>query len=180
MRPKDALRVNNGRDLRTMHYPPSFVTAVIATDYEATTYLVKNIRKDACTKLASLGNKNVLHDFSILCNSQVFLPMEISLDAASLFSPFTPSVPAYVNIFLFQGGFHKMMMVLLLAGCAAATSIGFVGKYGVRQAGWMPICDHVSKFCQRVADSVMLSYLGVFFYLCLTIISANRSRHIQV
>nr|XP_009783527.1 PREDICTED: CASP-like protein 1F1 [Nicotiana sylvestris]XP_009783528.1 PREDICTED: CASP-like protein 1F1 [Nicotiana sylvestris]XP_009783529.1 PREDICTED: CASP-like protein 1F1 [Nicotiana sylvestris]XP_009783530.1 PREDICTED: CASP-like protein 1F1 [Nicotiana sylvestris] len=73
-----------------------------------------------------------------------------------------------------------MMMVLLLAGCAAATSIGFVGKYGVRQAGWMPICDHVSKFCHRVADSVMLSYLGVFFYLCLTIISANRSRHIQV
>ncbi|XP_019257762.1 PREDICTED: uncharacterized protein LOC109235976 [Nicotiana attenuata] len=68
---KDALRVNNGRDLGTLNYPPYFVTAILAIDYEATTYLVKNIRKDACTKLASLGNKNVLRDFLILCNSQV-------------------------------------------------------------------------------------------------------------
>nr|XP_009763299.1 PREDICTED: uncharacterized protein LOC104215239 [Nicotiana sylvestris] len=64
------LRVNNGKDLGTLNYPPHFVIVVLATDYEATTYLVKNIRKDTCTKLASFGN-NVLRDFSMLCNSQV-------------------------------------------------------------------------------------------------------------
>ncbi|OIT21963.1 hypothetical protein A4A49_60778 [Nicotiana attenuata] len=68
---KHALRMNNGRDLGTMHYPSPFVTTVLVTDYEGSTYLVKNIRKDACTKLASLGNKNVLRDISILCNSHV-------------------------------------------------------------------------------------------------------------
>ncbi|XP_009589659.1 CASP-like protein 1F1 [Nicotiana tomentosiformis] len=79
---------------------------------------------------------------------------------------------------LFHMFIHDLIVMgLLLAGCAAATAIGFVGKYGVRQAGWMPICDHVPKFCHRVADSVMLSYLGVLFYLCLTIISVNRSTH---
>ncbi|KAJ8559764.1 hypothetical protein K7X08_003822 [Anisodus acutangulus] len=73
-----------------------------------------------------------------------------------------------------------IMMALLLAGCAAATAVGYVGKYGEMHSGWMPICDHVSKFCHKVTTSVMLSYFAVILYLFLTIISANQSRKIQV
>lgn len=69
-------------------------------------------------------------------------------------------------------------MTLLMAGCAAATAIGYVGKYGNSHTGWMAICDHFSKFCNKLILSIMLSYLSFFFYLCLTIISANRSRHV--
>ncbi|XP_060171313.1 CASP-like protein 1F1 [Lycium barbarum] len=76
---------------------------------------------------------------------------------------------------------HDLLaMALLLAGCAAATAVGYVGKYGEMHSGWMPICDHVSKFCHKVTNGVMLSYFAVLFYLCLTIISANQSRQIQV
>ncbi|KAF3664492.1 CASP-like protein 1F1 [Capsicum annuum] len=76
---------------------------------------------------------------------------------------------------------HDMIMMgLLLAGCAAATAIGYVGNYGESHSGWMPICDHVSKFCHKVTNSVILSYVAVLLYLCLTIISANQSRNIQV
>ncbi|XP_006347351.1 CASP-like protein 1F1 [Solanum tuberosum] len=73
-----------------------------------------------------------------------------------------------------------IVMAVLLAGCAAATAVGYVGKYGEMHSGWMPICEHVDKFCHKVTNSVMLSYFAVFFYLCLTIISANQSTQIQV
>ncbi|XP_055831744.1 CASP-like protein 1F1 [Solanum dulcamara] len=73
-----------------------------------------------------------------------------------------------------------IMMALLLAGCAAATAIGYVGQYGESHSGWMPICDHVDKFCRKVRHSIILSYIAVLLYLCLTIISANQSRKILV
>ncbi|XP_019239093.1 PREDICTED: uncharacterized protein LOC109219128 [Nicotiana attenuata] len=62
---KHAVHVNNCRDLEIMHYPPSFVTDVLSSDYEGSIYLAKNISKDASTKLASFGNKNVMRDISI-------------------------------------------------------------------------------------------------------------------
>ncbi|KAK4734925.1 hypothetical protein R3W88_009186 [Solanum pinnatisectum] len=67
---------------------------------------------------------------------------------------------------------------LLVAGCAAATSIGYVGKYGQKHSGWNPICNFVPKFCHKATLSLTLSYIAIMFYLCLTIISANQSRHI--
>ncbi|XP_075080181.1 uncharacterized protein LOC142165719 [Nicotiana tabacum] len=68
---KNAIQESIGRDLAIMYYPPSFVTAVLSYDYEGPVYLVKNISKDACSKLASFGNKNVLCDISSFFNSQV-------------------------------------------------------------------------------------------------------------
>ncbi|KAH7528172.1 CASP-like protein 1F1 [Ziziphus jujuba] len=76
---------------------------------------------------------------------------------------------------------HDLFMALLvLAGCAAATAIGYVGKHGNDHSGWQPICDHFGKFCKRITNSVILSYLAVFFLLMLTISSASKSRQIQV
>ncbi|KAK9926570.1 hypothetical protein M0R45_023791 [Rubus argutus] len=72
------------------------------------------------------------------------------------------------------------MMCLVLAGCSAATAIGFVGQYGNSHTGWTPICDHFGKFCHRVSKSVILSYLSLIFLLILTISSAIKCRQIQV
>lgn len=72
------------------------------------------------------------------------------------------------------------MMALLLAGCSTAATIGYVGKYGQIQSGWMPICDSVAKFCHKIIASVIFSALGVLSYLCLTILSAYQSTKIQV
>ncbi|XP_062114905.1 CASP-like protein 1F1 [Humulus lupulus] len=76
---------------------------------------------------------------------------------------------------------HDLMMLLLvLAGCAAATAIGYVGQYGNSHSGWSPICDHFQKYCKRVTASLAVSYFSVLFFLMLTIISASKSRQIQV
>ncbi|PON77208.1 Casparian strip membrane protein [Parasponia andersonii] len=76
---------------------------------------------------------------------------------------------------------HDLLVLLLvLAGCAAATTIGYVGQYGNNHSGWSPICDHFQKYCKRVTASVAFSYLSVMFFLMLTIISASKSRQIHV
>ena len=72
------------------------------------------------------------------------------------------------------------MMSLVLAGCAAATAIGYVGRYGNSHAGWVPICDHFENYCNRITLSVIFSYLAFVFLLMLTIMSANKSREIGV
>ncbi|XP_009618375.1 CASP-like protein 1F1 [Nicotiana tomentosiformis] len=68
---------------------------------------------------------------------------------------------------------------VLVAGSAAATAIGYVGKYGQKHSGWEPICIFVTKFCHKVTVSLTLSYIAIIIYLCLTIISANQSRQIK-
>ncbi|XP_062170643.1 CASP-like protein 1F1 [Alnus glutinosa] len=76
---------------------------------------------------------------------------------------------------------HDLFMTLLvLAGCAAATAEGFIGRYGNSHAGWTPICDNFGKFCNQMTTSVILSYLSLSFLLTLTITSASKSRQIQV
>ncbi|XP_057972595.1 CASP-like protein 1F1 [Malania oleifera] len=70
-----------------------------------------------------------------------------------------------------------MMMGLVLAACAAATAIGYVGQYGNRHTGWVSICNQFGKFCRRSTISVVLSYLSFISLLLLSVISAYMSRH---
>ncbi|KAK4351132.1 hypothetical protein RND71_030445 [Anisodus tanguticus] len=104
--------------------------------------------------------------------------------AFSVFSLFLASIYGRMGIHpskYFYLFIHDMiMMALLLAGCAAATTIGYVAKYGESHSGWMPICDSVRKFCHKIIASIAFSYFGVIFYVCLAIISANQYRKIQV
>ncbi|KAH7578527.1 hypothetical protein ACOSP7_000163 [Xanthoceras sorbifolium] len=73
-----------------------------------------------------------------------------------------------------------LMMSLVLASCAAATAVGYIGKFGNNHIGWVAICDQFGKFCNRVTISVILSYLSVMFLLVLTIGNASRSRQVGI
>lgn len=66
------------------------------------------------------------------------------------------------------------VMTLLMAACAAATAVGYVGKYGNPHAGWMAFCGYFDRYCDRVTASLTLSYIGCLFYFFLTIISASK------
>ncbi|PQP94441.1 CASP-like protein 1F2 [Prunus yedoensis var. nudiflora] len=65
-----------------------------------------------------------------------------------------------------------VMMVLIISGCAAATAIGYVGRYGEKKMTWQPTCGYVSKYCNRMSISLAFSYLAFFAYLLLTFTSA--------
>ncbi|KAL6143057.1 hypothetical protein ACLB2K_053755 [Fragaria x ananassa] len=66
-----------------------------------------------------------------------------------------------------------VMMVLIIAGCAAATAIGYVGKYGEEHMTWQATCGYVSKFCNRMSISLAFSYLAFVASLLLNFMSAH-------
>ncbi|XP_011002112.1 PREDICTED: CASP-like protein 1F1 [Populus euphratica] len=81
----------------------------------------------------------------------------------------------YFFLFLHDLG----MMSLVVGGCAAATTVGFLGKHGNSHTGWMQICDNFGKFCNRATTSVTISYLNLICLLILTITSASKSRKME-
>ncbi|GFP82439.1 CASP-like protein 1f2 [Phtheirospermum japonicum] len=84
--------------------------------------------------------------------------------------------PAHFYIFFL----HDLMIALLLmAACAASTTTAYTGKYGNSHVGWMAICDHFAKFCNRGQAAIILTYLGFALYLILTLVSANKLLHLQ-
>ncbi|KDP22559.1 hypothetical protein JCGZ_26390 [Jatropha curcas] len=70
------------------------------------------------------------------------------------------------------------MLCLVLGGCSAAMAIGYLGKYGNDHSGWMPICDQVTKFCNRTQMAFICSFLAVILLLILTLTSASKSRKV--
>ncbi|CAL1389190.1 unnamed protein product [Linum trigynum] len=68
-----------------------------------------------------------------------------------------------------------MVMGLVVAGCSAAMAIGVIGKYGENHSGWMPICDHFHRFCNRGTTSLALSYISLVLLFILTIMSSRNS-----
>ncbi|GLU20789.1 hypothetical protein SLE2022_369710 [Rubroshorea leprosula] len=71
-------------------------------------------------------------------------------------------------------------MLLVLSGISAATAVGLVGRNGNSHAGWMPICDNLTKFCFRVTLSTVFGCISFILLLVLTIMAANKYRQISV
>lgn len=75
---------------------------------------------------------------------------------------------------------HDMViMVLAISGCAAATAVGYVSKYGEEKMGWLPICNRVGKFCSQMTISLVLSYLAFFCYVALAVLSSKQIIHVS-
>ncbi|KAL3753608.1 hypothetical protein ACJRO7_000938 [Eucalyptus globulus] len=67
-----------------------------------------------------------------------------------------------------------VVMTLMMTGCAATMAIGYVGKHIDAHIGWMPICDHLGKFCDKVAVSIAISFASFLLLMILTVISARN------
>ncbi|KAK4417938.1 CASP-like protein 1F2 [Sesamum alatum] len=65
-------------------------------------------------------------------------------------------------------------LLLLLSGCSAAMAIGYVGRFGQPQTGWIAICDRVPKFCDKILVSIVSSFLAVICLLVLTLMTAHK------
>ncbi|XP_021762494.1 CASP-like protein 1F2 [Chenopodium quinoa] len=79
---------------------------------------------------------------------------------------------AYFSLFLQD----LIALVLMMSGCAAATAIGYVGKYGQDQTGWSKLCDNAKKFCNYIAISIALSDFTFICLFVLTIMAFKRAQ----
>ncbi|KAM7509307.1 hypothetical protein LguiA_019760 [Lonicera macranthoides] len=80
----------------------------------------------------------------------------------------------YASSFKFLVGANAAMTALMISGCAAATAIGYVGRYGQNKSGWLPICARTPNFCLRMTLALAFSYLSFFSLLALTLVSAYK------
>ncbi|XP_008231051.1 PREDICTED: CASP-like protein 1F2 [Prunus mume] len=111
--------------------------------------------------------------FLVGANAVVCAFSALSLIFLSLFlSRSVPQQQRQFKNYFFLLVHDVVMMVLIISGCAAATAIGYVGRYGEKKMTWQPTCGYVSKYCDRMSISLAFSYLAFFAYLLLTFTSA--------
>ncbi|KAI0492272.1 hypothetical protein KFK09_026541 [Dendrobium nobile] len=60
--------------------------------------------------------------------------------------------------------FDVIIAMLLTGAMASAGSISQVGKKGNVHAGWLPICDEVSKYCNQIMAALISGFIGLFLY----------------
>ncbi|KAD3067588.1 hypothetical protein R6Q59_018378 [Mikania micrantha] len=85
-------------------------------------------------------------------------------------SQIEPKTSFYFTLFIGD----LVITTLIISGCAAATSVGFVGLNGIEKPGisWLPVCHMAEKFCRMAAFSIAFSYAAFACMIVLTFLSA--------
>ncbi|KAA8526385.1 hypothetical protein F0562_008412 [Nyssa sinensis] len=65
--------------------------------------------------------------------------------------------------------------MLLTSSISAALAIAYVGKKGNSQAGWLPICGQVPKYCNHVSVALAVGFIGVVIYMLLLLYSIHTA-----
>ncbi|MED6145654.1 hypothetical protein PIB30_027373 [Stylosanthes scabra] len=65
-----------------------------------------------------------------------------------------------------------VMMGLITTASAAAGAIVYLSHNGSEHANWIQICQSYANFCQTASESVVLSFVAAFFFMCLLPLSA--------
>lgn len=63
------------------------------------------------------------------------------------------------------------MTAVLTSSISAALAIARVGKKGNSQAGWLPICGQVPKFCDHVTGALVCGFVAAIAYALLLVFS---------
>ncbi|KAL6011722.1 hypothetical protein ACLOJK_002186 [Asimina triloba] len=80
------------------------------------------------------------------------------------------------DFFLFL--FDLMVMGLLISSVSAATATGYLSKKGNSHTGWAPVCDHLEKYCEKVASSIFCSVAAAILYFLIVLASALKAKQI--
>ncbi|CAH9093609.1 unnamed protein product [Cuscuta epithymum] len=64
-----------------------------------------------------------------------------------------------------------VLMLLMDSSISACLAVAEVGKKGNINAGWLPICGQVSKFCDHVAGSLIAAFAALVLYFLLLLYS---------
>lgn len=76
--------------------------------------------------------------------------------------------------------YDLVITILLISGCAAGSAVGYIAKHGQKQGGWPALCKYVDKFCDKVAFSLVLSYIAFFCTFVLTVMGAYHLRSLTM
>ncbi|CAN7138755.1 unnamed protein product [Brassica rapa subsp. narinosa] len=67
----------------------------------------------------------------------------------------------------------KMVTMLLTSSLSAAVAVAQVGKRGNANAGWLPICGQVPRFCDQITGALIAGLVALILYVFLLIFSIH-------
>ncbi|GMH05445.1 hypothetical protein Nepgr_007285 [Nepenthes gracilis] len=68
-----------------------------------------------------------------------------------------------------------VMALLLTSSFSAAMAIAYVGKKGNSNAGWLPICGQVPKFCDQATNALISGFVAILIYFFLLLYSLHAA-----
>lgn len=68
----------------------------------------------------------------------------------------------------------KMVTMLLTSSLSAAVAVAQVGKRGNANAGWLPICGQVPRFCDQITGALIAGLVALVLYVFLLIFSIHH------
>ncbi|KZV37149.1 hypothetical protein F511_15069 [Dorcoceras hygrometricum] len=83
-------------------------------------------------------------------------------------------VPAKTSYGHFVLVLDLVMTLLLDSSISACLAIGQLGKNGNSNAGWLPICSRVPKFCDNVTAALVAGFVASITYLIIVIYSLHN------
>lgn len=66
------------------------------------------------------------------------------------------------------------MTLLLDSSISACLAIGQLAKNGNNNAGWLPICGQVPKFCDHVTAALIAGFVASIVYLIILVYSLHN------
>ncbi|PKA52593.1 CASP-like protein [Apostasia shenzhenica] len=68
----------------------------------------------------------------------------------------------------------QIVAYLMVTSSAAAAELLYLAHKGDIEVAWGEVCSYFGRFCSRGKTSVVLQYLALFCFICLSLISAVR------
>ncbi|KAI5657076.1 hypothetical protein M9H77_25869 [Catharanthus roseus] len=107
-------------------------------------------------------------------NSPTFKYFVIINAAASVYTLIVFFCPAKNTLGRFLLVSDLIVTLLLDSSVSACLAIGQVGKNGNEHAGWLPICNQVPKFCDRVTGALIAGFVASIIYFIIILLSLHN------
>ncbi|KAK8913911.1 hypothetical protein KSP39_PZI024211 [Platanthera zijinensis] len=93
-----------------------------------------------------------------------FIFFVIAYAIASLYSLLALFIQPTSLFSRWVGVFDVIISMLMTAAMGAAVAIAQVGKKGNKHAGWLPICEEVSKYCNQIMGALISGTVGLLLH----------------
>ncbi|KAK7392642.1 hypothetical protein VNO78_21086 [Psophocarpus tetragonolobus] len=70
-----------------------------------------------------------------------------------------------------------VFLALATSSAAAATAIVYLAHNGNQDSNWLAICNQFGDFCQQISGAVVASFVAVFLFVLLIVMSAVALRN---
>jgi uncharacterized protein (TIGR01569 family) len=69
----------------------------------------------------------------------------------------------------------QLVAFMIMSGASAGTAIAYLGKNGLSQAQWNPLCGTFHRYCAQVLGALVASYLGWLYLTIIIILGLHRT-----